>query len=90
MDIKIGAGGDFNLNMNANGDLVAAFDEKDTLTEENVNVIIHPAILGQKLVQLLGGATWLQGLVNVVVAELAALIPADAAPASIVASAPKA
>lgn len=78
MDIKIGANGDLNLNMTPAGDLRLQFSEKDTLTDETVQVDLHPKVLGDSLVKLLGGAAWVQGLVNVIIAELSALIPSDA------------
>jgi hypothetical protein len=76
MDIKVGAGGDVQLTMTPAGDVQLAFTEVDTLTNETVNVILHPTILAATLTKILGGSPFAAGIVNFAISELPTIIAA--------------
>lgn len=74
-DFKIGANGDLAVSLSAAGDIVLSFTDNEALSAQSVNVAIHPAVLGDGLVKILGGASWAQSLVGFLLAELEALAP---------------
>lgn len=75
MDLKVGAGGDLTVTVGQNGDIVLAFKDTEKLSDQQVSVALHPQVLGAALVSVLGGASWVQSLVNFLIAELIALTP---------------
>ena len=74
-DFKIGANGDLSISLNTAGDIVLKFTDPEAISEQDINIAIHPQALGQALVGVLGGAPWSQSLVNFLITELTALVP---------------
>lgn len=75
MDIKIGANGDINLSVNAAGDVVVAFTDKEVLSDQGGQVALHPAAVSAALVKALGGSPTIQAIVGYAIPALVALLP---------------
>lgn len=75
MDIKVGANGDIALAVNAAGDVVVSFVDKEALSDQSAVIALHPSAVSAALVKALGGSPTIQAIVGYAVPALVALLP---------------
>lgn len=73
--MKLGATASLTLGMNEKGDLVISLVDSEKLSDQTLSWALHPSALGDELVSLLGGASWVKGIVALLLSELPLLAP---------------
>jgi hypothetical protein len=75
MQLKLGANGEVDIFVNADGDVVLKLVDKEALSDQGADLALHPQALSAALVKLFGGAAWAQAVVGYAVPALIALLP---------------
>ncbi len=69
---KFGATGSIQVDLEVTGLKIQA-SESDVITDESANVTLHPDLVIDGLVKILGGGSWVSGMGDMLKKELAAL-----------------